>query len=181
MVAATNERLIQLVEQGRFRADLRHRLSGLVITVPSLAERVDDIPALVRYFVRGVAGKDLPIDEAVMTLLMDSAWPGNVRELRQVIETAVAFTTRSLDRASIEAALAYRTLEEVDVPPRQQVADRRNLLRVLEGTAWDVDSAALQLGVHRATFYRRMKRHGIPAPRFALGRSAATNHSAELG
>src|SRR5262249_59768513 len=55
-VAATNEDLAALVEQGRFRADLRHRLAGITLPIPSLAERGDDSPDLARHFVRGAGG-----------------------------------------------------------------------------------------------------------------------------
>jgi two-component system response regulator GlrR len=167
IVTATNERLERLVEQGRFRADLRHRLSGVVITVPTLAERADDIPLLARHFVRRAAGRDVPIDPAAMALLAELPWPGNVRELKQVIDTAVAFSRTVIDRAAVQAALAHRTGDAGVRTAAEDPSDRRELITVLQGADWDVARAASQLGVHRATFYRRMKRHGIEAPRFA--------------
>jgi DNA-binding NtrC family response regulator len=89
VVAATNRDLLQEVRRGRFREDLYHRLSVLVLTVPPLRERREDIPALVNHFVqqcqpeldRNVRG----VTRMVMQQLSEYAWPGNVRELKNVI------------------------------------------------------------------------------------------------
>jgi two-component system, NtrC family, response regulator GlrR len=177
VVAATNESLGMLVDQGRFRADLRHRLSGVVITVPTLAERVDDIPELARHFVRRSAGVDLPFDPAAMRMLVEASWPGNIRELKQVIDTAVAFSRGTLDATALSSALCYRTGGTVS-PAHDKITDRREMLAVLQHAGWDVAQAASHLGVHRATFYRRMKRHGIDAPRFAPVRATSQSASA---
>jgi len=172
-VAATNERLEMLVEQGRFRADLRHRLSGVVIAVPSLARRVDDIPALVHHFARRARGQGFDVDAAALRRLMELDWPGNVRELKQVVDTAAAFAGRILDLSAIELALSHRS-GETPALPRRDLGDRSALMGVLHESNWDVERAASRLGVHRATCYRRMKRHGIEAPRLGRDPSSAS-------
>ena len=94
VVAATNEHLPKLVEQGRFRADLLDRLSFEVVTLPPLRHRQSDIPVLADFFARRMAvelgWEDWPgFSEEAMGKLQAYAWPGNVRELKNVIERAV--------------------------------------------------------------------------------------------
>jgi DNA-binding NtrC family response regulator len=170
-VAATNERLTDLVERGRFRADLKHRLSGVVITVPTLAERVEDIPELARYFVRRATGVALPIESCAMDLLMDTPWPGNIRELKQVIDVAAAFAREIVDVHVVETVLAHRATGLATDSVSDDRVERRALVSALQDVAWDVDRAAERLGIHRATIYRRMKRHGVEVPRVAPGRA----------
>ena len=171
IVAATNDRLGELVERGRFRADLRHRISGVVVSVPALAERVDDIPELARHFVHRATGGKVTIDRCAVELLMDTTWPGNVRELKQVIDVAAAFAHGVLDLHALEMALAYRTTSQRSSVAFDDRVERRELVTALQNASWDVDQAAAYLGIHRATIYRRMKRHGIEAPRVAPSRA----------
>ena len=178
VIAATNERLSDLTDCGRFRADLRHRLSAVVITVPTLAERVDDIPDLARHFVRLAAGNDLPIEPSALELLMDTSWAGNVRELKHVIDVATAFARGVLDTRALDAALAQRTTGIRHIGVIHDPGERRELVAALQGAAWDVDRAAVDLGIHRATMYRRMKRHGVEAPRVAPSRATMRQHVA---
>jgi DNA-binding NtrC family response regulator len=163
-IAATNERLADLVEEGRFRADLRHRLSGIVLTMPTLAARVDDIPALAAHFVRRASRVDATISTGAVRLLQEMQWPGNVRELKQVVDGAAAFGCGTVDVRAVETALSYRSSSLRALSVSQHLVERRDLIAVLEDTAWDTDRAASALGIHRATIYRRMKRHGIDLP-----------------
>jgi DNA-binding NtrC family response regulator len=170
-VAATNEELRELVAEGRFRDDLMHRLSGITIRMPTLAERVDDIPELVRHFVRRIAGQEMSVASRAVVILQETPWPGNVRELRQVVEASVAFAHRELDVAAVELALAHRS-SRTEARVVVGHAERRELITVLERTSGDTGRAAELLGVHRATVYRRMKRHGIDVPSGARRRGA---------
>ena len=90
ILAATNKNLKKEIEEGRFREDLYHRLAVILIKVPSLAERTDDIPLLADHFISEITKKDgMPIkkiEPAAMNLLKQYPWSGNVRELRNVIE-----------------------------------------------------------------------------------------------
>jgi DNA-binding NtrC family response regulator len=177
-IAATNETLADLVRDGRFRADLWHRLSGVVLRVPALADRIDDILLLARHFAKR-SGRIVAEDS--VCLLETHSWPGNVRELRQVIDAAAVFTDGPIDAASIEAAMVNRGASHS--VPRRTLAARSELVAVLEGAAWDTVRAASELGIHRATMYRRMKRHGIEmpavgAPSVVFGRGGAHQPSA---
>ena len=90
VVAATNKNLKDEIAKGNFREDLYHRLSVIVINVPTLDERKDDIPLLVDHFVEQICEETgmqpRPIDPAAMKLLVNKTWTGNIRELRNVVE-----------------------------------------------------------------------------------------------
>ena len=90
VIAATNKNLQDEIEKGNFREDLYHRLSVIVMRVPSLDERKEDIPLLIRHFSEQICGENgKPVREftpEAVTLLQDRPWPGNIRELRNVVE-----------------------------------------------------------------------------------------------
>jgi two-component system nitrogen regulation response regulator NtrX len=164
-IAATNERLDALVASGRFRADLAHRLSGLVLSVPSLAERVEDIPALVEHFVRCVRpGQQSALTSSAMQLLQERQWPGNVRELKQVIESSLAFSRGEVDVDALNMVLMQRSRTTESRPESERLVERERLVSVLTAASWDTARAATTLGIHRTTIYRRMRRLGISVP-----------------
>ena len=108
VVAATNKNLKEEIAKGTFREDLYHRLSVIVINVPTLDERKSDIPLLVSYFIdqicseTGMQPRD--IDPAAMQLLVDKSWTGNIRELRNVVERLLIL---SGDRITAEDVKSY--------------------------------------------------------------------------
>ena len=90
VLAATNKNLKEEIAKGTFREDLYHRLSVIVINVPTLDDRKDDIPLLVEYFIGQICTETgmtpRKVDEDAMKLLVDKSWTGNIRELRNVVE-----------------------------------------------------------------------------------------------
>lgn len=108
VIAATNKNLKEEIEKGNFREDLYHRLSVIVIQVPSLDERKSDIPLLVDYFEDQICSETaMPrrkIDPEAMQLLMDKSWTGNIRELRNVVERLLIL---SGDRITADDVKAY--------------------------------------------------------------------------
>ncbi len=90
VIAATNKDLRAEIEKGNFREDLYHRLSVIVLHVPSLDERKDDIPLLVDYFNSQISGESgmrkKEFSDEAMAMLQDKSWTGNIRELRNVVE-----------------------------------------------------------------------------------------------
>jgi DNA-binding NtrC family response regulator len=161
LVSASNEAPYELVASGRFRSDFAHRIGAVLIQVPSLEERLEDIPALVRHFLRIAGSGHLVVDEDVYEALQSHAWSGNVRELRQVVELAAAISDRAFSAAAVRAAMTQHAelspVGNLDVLSRE----RTELRRVLADVNWNVAAAAERLGVHRATVYRRMHRVGI--------------------
>lgn len=90
IIAATNKNLREEIAKGNFREDLYHRISVIVINVPSLDERKQDIPLLIEYFEDQICAEAgmtrLPVEPDALELLVNKTWPGNIRELRNVVE-----------------------------------------------------------------------------------------------
>jgi len=107
VIAATNKDLLKEVEEKTFRLDLYHRLSVIIIHVPSLNERRDDIPVLVDQFLEdicsdyGIAKKN--IDENAIKLLQQYDWTGNIRELRNVVERLVILSAKTISGEDVES------------------------------------------------------------------------------
>jgi two-component system NtrC family response regulator len=169
-VSATNADLETLVARGAFRRDLRRRLAECVIAVPGLAARRPDVPILARLFLdrimhrnRGQAGTIAP---EAMRVLEDYDWPDNVRELRHAIECAAAMSGDGhVSRDCLLAALADRVVAPMRLADAEPIdLARRRLNDVLTASDWDTMRVARQLGVNRATVYRRMARLGLQRP-----------------
>lgn len=105
MIAATNKDLLKEVDEKTFRLDLYHRLSVIIIHVPSLNERKDDIPLLIDKFMQdicneyGIARKGIE-DEAIRAL-QEYNWTGNIRELRNVVERLIILSSKSISREDV--------------------------------------------------------------------------------
>jgi len=163
VVAATNEPIAELVRAQRFRADLAHRLMAAVIRVPCLDERRADIPALVRHFLDAAGREDRLVAASAIEVLCERDWPGNVRELKQVVLWAATLCDGTISDRAVNLAMMYRATSPMTRTDGDH-AERRELRRVLECHDWDGDAVAGNLGIHRATVYRRMKRLDICAP-----------------
>jgi DNA-binding NtrC family response regulator len=179
VILATNEDLSQAVAGGRFRQDLYYRVNVINIELPSLRDRITDIPLLAKHFLEQISqesGKKIHgfSDEALVAL-QRHRWPGNVRELQNVVERAVLLGKR--DRVGVEdlplalaaaAPLAAvpasgRTLKQALEAPERQI-----ILEVLESNNWNRHATAETLGINRTTLYKKMKRLGLedaPGPR----------------
>jgi len=166
LVAATNRNLEEMVAAGAFRNDLYYRLNVFPITLPSLRERPEDIPALVRHFVQKFARRmkkrieTIPAD--AMAALCRYAWPGNVRELENAIERAVILTSGLALRVP---ASEFPTRV---VPPSGdgtlEATEREAVVRTLRETDWVLGGphgAAARLGLKRTTLQSRMRKLGI--------------------
>ncbi len=90
LVAATSVDLFAAIDRGNFRSDLLYRLDVIRIEMPSLAERIEDLPLLIQHFSARLAGVPVRFDAGAIDVLMEQAWPGNVRELKNVVERAQA-------------------------------------------------------------------------------------------
>ncbi|MBI5500529.1 MAG: sigma-54-dependent Fis family transcriptional regulator [Deltaproteobacteria bacterium] len=171
LVAATSRDLAAEVRGRRFRGDLHERLGAVVVRVPPLRERREDIPLLAGHFLEHFAQR---MDRRArvfapdaMALLLAHDWPGNVRELAQAIERAVAVGQGS----QLEA-----TDLPIQAPPPQQPGEGRSLQEVerrhiefiLGELEWNISRSAATLGIDRVTLYNKIKRYGLrrpPAPR----------------
>ena len=107
VVAATNKNLKDEIAKGTFREDLYHRLSVIVINVPTLDERKDDIPLLVEHFIEQICSETgmvpRPIEKDAMQLLVNKPWTGNIRELRNVVERLLILSGSSITASDVKA------------------------------------------------------------------------------
>jgi DNA-binding NtrC family response regulator len=174
VIAASNKNLEQLVREGKFRDDLFFRLNVVRITMPPLRERKDDIPLLVRSFLRHFCkANDKPLLEITaeaMNALLTYNWPGNVRELRTAIEHAVVMATgpkitvRDLPSAVRQAAGASlprgispsKAFGEKASPLDLHETERKLILQALATTNGNVTAAAKKLGISRRTLHRKI-------------------------
>jgi len=166
VIAATNQDLWKMVQERKFRADLYFRLNVFPITLPSLRERRDDIPSLVKHFVQKFAEQQRKtincIPDDVMEDLMNHDWPGNVRELQNVIECAVILTAGSA--LNLQSAELGRQITESAPLRTLDGAKRAHILATLRETNWVIGGrrgAAALLGLPRTTLITMMRRYGI--------------------
>ncbi len=177
IIAATNRDLEQLVKEGKFRNDLFYRLKVVPITLPSLAERREDIPMLVHHFLQKCAAGTEHVVRGVlpetMALLTDYRWPGNVRELENAIERAVSLSHGPLlTPEDLPEVIRQGSAEEVEARHpltnsnneaslTLEEVEKRHLIRVLKETNGNKVRAAKILGIDRRTLYRMAERFGL--------------------
>jgi formate hydrogenlyase transcriptional activator len=175
LVAATNRDLVKMVARGQFRSDLYYRLNVFPISLPSLRERRDDIPALVTHFVKmfsrrmGKQVDSIPLE--TMSAFRWYSWPGNIRELQNLVERAVI-----LSRDGVLPNPLHKKQTEPMIPSLDQTqsfqlsiteAGRALIVESLEQAGWIVGGprgAAAKLGLKRTTLLQKMRRLGISRP-----------------
>lgn len=184
IILATNENLSKAVSEGTFRQDLYYRVNVINLELPSLKERVTDIPVLANYFLNKVCeetGRQIGgFEPNAMSALQNYNWPGNVRELQNIVERAVLLgksdTIQLADlpahisnnamptHSFVSTATAGRpqTLKEALEGPERQI-----ILQVLRQNNWNRNETADQLGVNRTTLYKKMKKLGLDDPNLA--------------
>ena len=171
VICATNKKLEELVEQKLFRQDLYYRLNVIPITMPPLRRRKSDIEPLVKYWLEyynKLLHKNIKgIDEEVRRIFLKYSWPGNVRELRNVVEYLVNILDGTAIRAqdlpeqffmTLEPESGMRTLAEMKKEYERQLLGR--LLKKKPG-GMDKERLAQQLGISRASLYRKLAEHNL--------------------
>jgi PAS domain S-box-containing protein len=170
VIAATNRNLKEAIEKKEFREDLFYRLNVFQIVAPPLRERKEDIPLLVKHFVKkysGKMGRDIKtIPEKVVKALMRYDWPGNVRELENKVERALILNHGStLQYGDWIPTFDYDTSEGNGAPlVTMEEVEKAHIIRILERTKWKLsgkNGAAELLGLNPNTLYSRMKKLGI--------------------
>jgi formate hydrogenlyase transcriptional activator len=174
LVAATNVDLTQKVADNQFRADLYYRLNVFPITIPSLRDRKEDIPLLVRYFAQKYARRmKRPIETIpakAMTALTEYHWPGNVRELENFVERSVILsrdTELQVPLAELKQRTKAGSLTLADGFTTLENAERAHIVRALGESNWVIGGptgAAARLGMKRTTLQSRMVKLGITRP-----------------
>ncbi|NOY06485.1 MAG: PAS domain-containing protein [Chlorobi bacterium] len=165
VIASTNVNIDRALQEGKFREDLYYRLNVIPIDLPPLRERPEDIPHLVKHFLRkystAARKKVHEMEDEALDCLIQYPWPGNVRELENAIEYAFARTTESVIRlARLPLVIRqYHGRYHRAVAPHTEEA--WHLLALLEKHHWNRSRVARELGIGRTTLWRRMKTLGI--------------------
>lgn len=184
LIAATHRDLLQMVGNKEFRTDLYYRLSVFPVSLPSLRDRAEDIPALARHFLAKYAEsmnkvvEDIP--EQTMDAMLAYDWPGNIRELQNFMERGVILSVGPVFQAPFipsrrpngRAPVSRKTLED---------ATRDYVLQTLEETKWVVggrNGAAARLGIARTTLVSKMRRLGIESASDDAYRRSASRQQA---
>ncbi len=188
IIAATNQDLLSMVEQGRFRADLYYRLNVVQISIPPLRERLGDIGLLFNHFLHSMSPKFnrriAEVQPAVIKCLQAYDWPGNIRELQNVVERILLvcedgrISVEDLPQEIVNAAIGHKTdVWEVklnSITPIPPVPSNRNtrklavfeqekerIVRALDMNAGNISKTAAELSISRNTLYRKMKNYNI--------------------
>ncbi|HEY6301766.1 MAG TPA: sigma 54-interacting transcriptional regulator [Terriglobales bacterium] len=171
LIAATHRDLPAMVKEGTFREDLYYRLKVFPIQVPTLGQRAEDIPRLVRHFTAIYSqrmNKQIDVIPAeTMDGLVRYQWPGNVRELQNFIERAVILSPHSVLRAPTAELEPFSPKSGMNVTMNGLAeVERDHILRALEASNWVISGAATCLGMKRTSLVYRMKKLRIhrPAP-----------------
>ncbi|MGE5234185.1 MAG: sigma-54-dependent transcriptional regulator [Acidobacteriota bacterium] len=173
VIAATNRNLEDEIAAGRFREDLYFRLNVIPVRTPPLRERLDDVPALVEYFVRRYAQANnyraRSFAPEAIAFLQGLPWKGNVRELKNLVERALILTRGdAISRQDLveiagsgkavvsEALLSVATLREF-----QELSEKLFLTHKLEANDWNVTRTAQSIDTPRSNLYKKLEQYGI--------------------
>jgi formate hydrogenlyase transcriptional activator len=172
LVAATHRDLTAMVKQGTFREDLYYRLKVFPVHVPTLRQRTEDIPQLVRHFTELYARRMNKRIDAIPTETMDAlvrySWPGNIRELQNFIERAVILSPHTVLRAPTSELEPFTVARQSNMSMTGlEEVERDHILSALKASDWVVggrNGAAQRLGMKRTSLVYKMRKHRIARP-----------------
>jgi PAS domain S-box-containing protein len=173
ILAATNSNLEKLVEEGSFRQDLFYRINVVRLCLPQLKNRMEDIPVLINTFIerlnklqdKAVAG----VDKSALKMLMSYGYPGNIRELENIIEHA--FILCSQGQIGIQhlpdylsASTAAQEEDSPSIKAIRRTSEEDAIRRALKRNQYNRLAAAKELGMHKTTLFRKLKKYQISLP-----------------
>jgi DNA-binding NtrC family response regulator len=165
LVCATNCDLVSRVREGRFREDLFYRINTIIIDVPPLRDRVDDIPILAGHFLRLYSeryGKGaMKINTHTLEKLADHTWPGNVRELQHAMEKAVILSDSSVLKPT---DFSFSTQEQESVSTHDMSLaemEKKLISDYIRRQGGNISVIAEKLGITRQTLYNKMRKYGL--------------------
>jgi transcriptional regulator with PAS, ATPase and Fis domain len=165
LICATNMPLHQMVKEGKFRQDLLYRINTVELTIPPLCERIDDIPMLANHFLNYYSKKYrkdvLTISPEALNKLKKYAWPGNVRELQHAIERALIMAdSPTLQESDFLFSRKGNEAQASDTLNLDEV-EKSAVTKAIQLHNGNISKAADELGLTRASLYRRMEKYGI--------------------
>lgn len=165
LICATNMPLQKMVQEGTFRQDLLYRINTVEIHVPPLSERIEDIPLLSKHYLNYYAKKYhknvSTIDPLALDKLKRYPWPGNIRELQHAIERAVIMTdSPSLQESDFLFSRSMNATTPSDTLNLDEV-EKAAIVKAMTMHSGNISKAADELGLTRASLYRRMEKYGL--------------------
>ncbi|MBU1196647.1 MAG: sigma 54-interacting transcriptional regulator [Proteobacteria bacterium] len=167
IIAATNQTLSELVEKNKFRQDLFYRINVIRLTLPPLRQRMEDIPFLVESFINKMnirQGKFIQgIDKKVLHAFMSHQFPGNIRELENIMEHAFVLCSEGyINLEHLPPSLFPNPIScPDDIEDPVKAAQIKLISDALVRNGYNRNAAAKELGIHKSTFFRRIKKLGI--------------------
>jgi len=165
VIAASKVDLKEWSDQQKFRSDLYYRLNLIILNLPPLRERREDIPLLFEHFLLGAAARYKreapPVPGALMQALMAHNWPGNVRELRNIAERYVLGLGSGAD-----GLLSARSMEAVPLADQVGAFERAVIEQELRKAGGSVSAVSVALGVPKQTLYYKMQKYGLASEDF---------------
>jgi transcriptional regulator with PAS, ATPase and Fis domain len=168
LICATNMPLYQMVKEGKFRQDLLYRINTVELQVPPLRERSDDIPALVDHFLDIYCKKykltSKRVSDETLARLKKHSWPGNIRELQHAVERAVIMSESNILQPHdfFLSSVEDEKSEAINVGNMNLEETEKMLIRkVIDKHGGNISKAAKELGLTRASLYRRIEKHGL--------------------
>lgn len=174
IVAATNKDLLSEIEENNFREDLYHRLSVILIHVPSLKERREDIPLLVEQFLKEICNEYkvplVSITKKAMEELLKLEWRGNVRELHNVIERLVILSDGEITENEVHSFAIPRKTKKVEesffdrfdkFQEFKDFAEKEFIDRKLKKNGWNITKTAEEIDIQRSHLYNKIDKYGL--------------------
>jgi DNA-binding NtrC family response regulator len=170
LICATNMPLYDMVKENRFRQDLLYRINTIEIQIPSLRDRIEDIPLLANHFLKHYSAKYSKsvskISDAAMTRMNKHPWPGNIRELQHSLERAIILSNSSVlqpEDFNFTSASNTKEVEQSLGLDQYNLDEVEKLLirKVLKKYNGNITQAASELGLTRSSLYRRLEKHGL--------------------
>lgn len=166
VVAASNHDLQARVDNGEFRQDLFYRLKGVLVKLPPLKKRADDLPLLISHFIdasRTALGKNIQgLDDQVTKLFMEYSWPGNIRELKSTIHYGCALCRGEVIlQEHLPPEFLASTVGAAEKVIGSTGSERESILAALEKTDWNKAKSARLLGISRATLYSKILKYQL--------------------
>ncbi|WP_457577596.1 sigma-54 interaction domain-containing protein [Desulfomarina sp.] len=174
VITATNRDLSKMVKNGDFRRDLFYRINIISFRLPPLRERIEDVPLLIERFIKKmnrIKGKSVSgVDREVMTFLMAHDYPGNIRELENIIEHGFVLCSEGeINRSHLPAYLVQKKEsipEQIPSSVREAtgMTEKARIMEALKNNRYNRLAAAKELGIHKSTLFRKLKKYQITLP-----------------
>ncbi len=183
IIAATNKDLFKEIEQNNFRMDLYHRLSVIIIHVPSLNERREDIPEIAQSFLEEICGEyGMPVkkfESSALEALKQINWTGNIRELHNMIERLIILSDKTITKEDVflnanrssnhinESSIVMSSTSSSDFTKYKSFqefkdeTEKEYILSKLEKNGWNVSKTADEMEIQRSHLYNKIEKYGL--------------------